>query len=354
MADTYAIIGVAKLHTAGNVAGVISHMLRTRPTPNSNGKPVDVWIQPPGVSQIMERVAEYMPRKGAVIMYDFLTTASPDFFKSATPEEIEAWKRDSLKWVQDTFGKENVLGAVFHDQCETTCHGQYLILPAMKDEKNGERLNARYYTGGREKLRGLWTSYAKAMSKYGLKRGRLYSPAKHTSIKEYYSRVNNAERRDAATKVLPEQLPAPALADRANPRAYAAKLINHAVEWYRKENAALREELAAEKGSKEDITSQVISDRELYFSLRANPDAFRALEKALAEERLGRASDRREYEKLLAAVRDFFRKNIDKNSICRKPEALGRLLDFKEIEKDLRISLKPGNEPRQSMTLERK
>lgn len=340
MPDQYAIIGVAKLHTAGNVAGVISHMMRTRDTPNSNGAGIDVRIPPPSLDQIMERVAEYMPRKNAVIMFDFMTTASPLFYQNASPETIEAWKRDSLKWVQDTFGAENVLAAVFHDRDEKTPHGSYLILPAVKDEK-GERLNARAYTGGREKLRALWTSYAKAMAKYGLKRGKMYSPAKHTAIKEYYSRVNRAERRAAAAKIRPEQLPAPTLGDRASPREYAAALINKAVAWYRKENAALREELAAEKGQKEQISRQVISDRELYSFLQENPETFRALEKELEAERLGRAADKERYIKLLAAVRTFFRKNIDRRSVYRKPENLGALLDIPELAQDVRISLTP-------------
>ena len=350
MPDQYAIIGVAKLHTAGNVAGVISHMMRTRDTPNSNGAGIDVRIPPPPLEQIMERVAEYMPRKNAVIMFDFMTTCSPSWFEGKSPAEIEAWKRDSLEWVKSVFGPEAVLAAVFHDRDEKTPHGSYLILPVVKNEK-GERLNARAYTGGRERLRALWTSYAKAMAKYGLKRGKMYSPAKHTAIKEYYSHVNNAERRAAAAKIRPEQLPAPTLGDRASPREYAAALINKAVAWYRKENAALREELEAEKGRKEKISRRVISDRELYSFLQENPEAFRALEKELEAERRGRAADKENYKKLLAAVRAFFRKNIDRRSVYRKPENLGALLDFPELADDVRISLVPDVKEPEGMEL---
>ena len=349
MADNYAIIGVAKLHTAGNIAGVLAHALRTRPTANSNGAGIDVWIQPPPLDKIMERVAEYMPRKNAVIMYDFLTTASPEFFENASPEEVEAWKRDSLKWVQDTFGKNSVVSAIFHDKDEQTCHGTYLILPVVSNEK-GERLNARHYTGGREKLRALWTSYAKAMSKYGLKRGKMYSPAEHKAIKEYYADINQAAEIAIRGKVKAEQLPEPGLKDHANPRQYAAGLINYAIERLQKQNANLRTALKTERQEKEKLLEAAAKDRELYSFLRADPDAFRTLEKELEQERRDRAADNAEHEKLLEAIRTFFRKNINARSTLRKPENLGLLKDFPELAKDIRLSLKPDGKPAQGMT----
>ena len=345
-ADQYAIIGVAKLHTAGNIAGVLAHALRTRPTANSNGAGIDVWIQPPPLDKIMERVAEYMPRKNAVIMFDFLTTSSPSFFENASPEEVEAWKRDSLKWVQDTFGKENVVSAIFHDKDEQTCHGSYLILPVVSNEK-GERLNARYYTGGREKLRNLWTSYARAMNKYGLKRGKMYSPAKHKTIKQYYADINTAAEKAARAAIRPEQLPEPGLKDHASPREYAAPLINYAVKTLQQRNANLTAALAAERKEKEKLIAATAKDRELYSFLQANPDAFRKLEEELEQEKESRAADKEKYLKLIAAVKTFFRKNVPKNSKDRTPECLGALLDFPELRKAIQIDLKQNTRQQQ-------
>ncbi|SDC76641.1 Plasmid recombination enzyme [Succiniclasticum ruminis] len=342
MADNYAIIGVAKLHTAGNVAGVLAHALRTRPTANSNGAGIDVRIQPPPLEKIMERVAEYMPRKNAVIMYDFLTTASPAFFKSASPEQVEAWKRDSLKWVQDIFGKDNVVSAIFHDKDEQTCHGSYLIIPEYEG-----KLNARHFTGGREKLRGLWTSYAQAMSKYGLKRGKLYSPAEHKTIKQYYADINAAAERAARAAIRPEQLPEPGIKDHASPREYAAPLINYAIKTMQQRNANLATALAAERKENEKLIAATAKDRELYSFLQANPDAFRKLEEKLERERESRAADKEKYLNLIAAVKTFFRKNIPANSKDRTPERLGALLGFPELKKAIQIDLTRAARPQQ-------
>ena len=347
MADAYAIIGLAKLKTIGNIQGMLAHMTRSRYTANSNGKPNTILIPPPTLQQIEERINSYMPRRNAVLAYDFLMTASPEFFRGKTEQEIAAWEQDSLAWCQKVFGPGNLIAAYSHHD-ESSIHITCTIIPEWEG-----KLCAAHFTDGRQKLRDMWTSYAQAMRPWGLKRGKLYSPAKHQAIKSYYSDVNQAKAVAIRGKVKAEQLPEPTLKDHAQPQEYAARLINYAIERLQEQNANLRTGLKAERQQREKAQAAAAKYKELYLSLLADPDGIRALEKALAEERLGRASDRREYEKLLAAVRDFFRKNIDKNSICRKPEALGRLLDFKEIEKDLRISLKPCNEPRQSMTLER-
>ena len=342
MPDNYAIIGVAKLHTAGNVAGVLAHALRTRPTRNSNGAGIDVRIQPPPLDKIMERVAEYMPRKNAVIMFDFMTTASHSFFENASPEEIEAWKRDSLKWVQDIFGKDNVVSAIFHDKDEQTCHGTYLIIPEYEG-----KLNAKHFTGGREKLRGLWTSYARAMSKYGLKRGKMYSPAAHKTIKQYYADINTAAEKAARAAIRAEQLPEPGIKDHASPREYAAPLINYAIRTMQQRNANLTTALAAERKEKEKLIAATAKDRELYSFLQANPDAFRKLEEELERERESRKADKEKYFNLIAAVKTFFRKNIPANSKDRTPERLGALLGFPELKKAIQIDLTRAARPQQ-------
>ena len=346
MKDQYAIIGLAKLHTAGNIAGVMAHMYRTRPTENSNGQPVDVRIRPKNIRAVMDNINQYCPRKNAVLAYDFLVAASPEWFIGKSPAEIEAWKQDSQKWLEDTFGKESLIGLVWHDRDETSCHGQALILPIYQDA-----LNAKHYTGDRGKMRGLWSSYAKAMAKYGLKRGKMYSPAKHESIREYYARVNASETVAAVTKVREEQLPAPTMGDRVNPKSYAAGLLNHALEWYRKENAALHEELAAERNKREQITRQVTKDRELFAFLQAEPGAYKALAQELEAERAAHGKDKERFTELVAAVAEFFKRNIDKNSVYRSHERLGKLAKFPELEKAVRLSLQMKESARGSVTL---
>lgn len=332
-ADQYAIIGVAKLKSGGNIRGVLDHMERNRKTANANGRPNDVLIKPPQLPDIMERIKSYFPRKGAVYAYDFLMTMSPGAAKNMTEEQIKNWEQDSLAWCRETFGRDNVIGAICHRD-ETTPHIQALIIPEYEG-----KLNARHFTGGREKLRGLWTSYAQAMSKYGLKRGKPYSPATHKAIKEYYADINQAEALTIRGRVKAEQLPEPSLKDHASPREYAAGLINYAIERLQKQNANLRAGLKAEQQEKEKLIEATAKDRELYSMLKDNPDAFRTLAAKLEQERQGRAADQKKYLDLITAVKTFFRKNISRNSVIRKPENLGSLLNFPELRKVIEIDL---------------
>lgn len=335
MQNNFAIIGVAKLKTEGNVSGVLAHMFRERFTPNDNGLPIDVRIKPNGVDGVMQYVNQFERRSNSVIGYDFLLTASPAFFKGLTPDELESWKQDSQRWLEDTFGKENVVALVFHDKSETTCHAQALIIP----QKDG-RLNAREWTGGRQKMRALWTSYARAMQKYGLKRGRMFSPAEHQSIKEYYSQVNEAKTRDQASKVLPKQLPSPTVEDRLHPREYASRLINEAVSWYRRENSSLRVALDAERRQRERLIGKTSHERERVSFLKENPEAFAELESALAGMQKDKATTEHRFAMLVDAVRKYFDRCIPANSTLRRPDRLGDLAQFPELMKHIRLSLR--------------
>lgn len=66
----YAIVGVSKLKTAGNIKGVLDHMTRSRETENSNGRANDILVNPAPLPDIMEEISQYFPRKNAVLAYD--------------------------------------------------------------------------------------------------------------------------------------------------------------------------------------------------------------------------------------------------------------------------------------------
>lgn len=339
----YAIIGIAKLHTAGNIAGVLDHMTRQRPTANSNGRPNDILIAPPPLPELMAEINNYLPRKNAVLCYDMLLTASPDFFIGKTEKQIQDWQRKSLEWVCRKFGRESVKACICHRD-ELTPHLSLLVLP----EHDG-KLNARHYTGGKAKMRQLWTEYGQAMKPLGLERGREYSPAKHQDIKAYYRAVNQGAELAKVREIKAEELPAPELLDRVSPRQYAADLINHVTAWIRKENGSLRAALKEERQQRERATRQMIADRELFHALQENPEAFRQLQEALKEEQRARLKDRLQYAELAAAIGDYFRQNIDPHSVLRSPDKLGKLKDFEEIQDAIRLSLTPDIKERRGM-----
>ena len=53
-------------------------------------------------------------RSDAVYMCSFVLTASPEFFKVATPEKQQKFFRDFTNFFKDKYGEENVLSAIVH------------------------------------------------------------------------------------------------------------------------------------------------------------------------------------------------------------------------------------------------
>ena len=344
MADLYAIVGIAKLKSQGNIAGALSHMLRTRATPNSNGKENLTMIKPPPLAEIMQEINLYPKKSNSVLCYDALLTTSPKFFDGKTPEQIREWAETSLQWAGQKFGEHNIKGAVLHLD-ETTPHLQLLIIPEHEN-----KLNARYYTGGREKMRALWTEYAQAVKHLGLKRGREFSPAKHKQIKEFYADVKRGAELAAGRKFTADELPAPAIGDHTNPAEYAVKLINHVATFYRKQNGNLKAELEAIRRELEQVTERTAADRQQRQQLKENPHIIDELRKALAMETTAKATEQAKYKRLLDAIRQFFKRNIDPHDVLRTPEKLGALAGFKELQKDISLSLTPIVDLRQGMT----
>lgn len=343
--DMYAIFGFAKLKTSSNIQGVIEHMTRQRYTPNADNRENDVLINPPPLPELEEELALYRPRRNAVLAYDVLLAASPEWFVGRAEWEIQEWERASLQWACDTFGRDNVKGCIGH-RSETTPHLQLIVIP----EHQG-RLCASHYTGTRQKLRDLWTSYGAAMKRFGLMRGQEYSIADHKDIKSYYADVAEGDRLAKKIKVNPEHLPSPGLLDRADPKGYAAKMANMAVQRLAEENGNLRAALNAERRERKKIERKATEDRQLYYRAKENPDFIRKLMKELEEERAKANEYGERYAALVSGVRTFFDRNIGQHSLLRLPKNLGSLQCFPELHDAIRISMSPDFKPRQGMEL---
>lgn len=135
-----------------------------------------------------------------------LSGTHEDMMIIAEKGQLDNWCNDSLKWLQDTFGKENVVSVVLHMD-EHTPHLHASIVPIV----TGERRKAKNKTAeegkrtyrkkanavrlctddvlNRDKMIGYHDSYAQAMSKYGLKRGIRGSDARHTTTAQYYRNI---------------------------------------------------------------------------------------------------------------------------------------------------------------------
>ena len=123
--------------------------------------------------------------------------------------QLDAWAKDSCGWLQKTFGKENVVSAVLHMD-EKTPHIHATVVPIVRGERRKAKLErAKNAASGkktyrtkkdrprlcaddvmaRDKLKAYQTTYAEAMTKYGLQRGIGGSEAKHISTQQYYREV---------------------------------------------------------------------------------------------------------------------------------------------------------------------
>lgn len=208
----FCIFRTEKLRTDGNVAGSISHALRTRETPNADPK-IENWTNfnkndengkshiPENVfDQAMARYRKTLPKKigkGRVPCIELMMTVSPEVM--AKPGfKITDYLNDCDHWAEEIFGKENVFLKVHHKD-EKTPHTSIFIVPKVtkkyKDGHTEEVLAAKQWLGGREKLSKLQDDFfEKVGQKYGLDRGIKNSKAKHQTQKKYYAKINQLEK----------------------------------------------------------------------------------------------------------------------------------------------------------------
>ena len=131
-----------------------------------------------------------------------LTGTHEDMERITNEGRLDEWCDDNLKYLSDTFGRENIVSAVLHMD-EQTPHIHATLVPIVKGErkrkKKEEQVKKRYRkkpTGTarlcadeimtRAKLKSYQDTYAQAMSSYGLRRGIDGSEAKHITTRQYY------------------------------------------------------------------------------------------------------------------------------------------------------------------------
>lgn len=131
-----------------------------------------------------------------------LTGTHEDMERITNEGRLDEWCNDNLKYLADTFGRENIVSAVLHMD-EQTPHIHATLVPIVKGErkrkKKEEQVKKRYRKKPtdtarlcadeimtRAKLKSYQDTYAQAMSGYGVQRGIDGSEAKHISTRQYY------------------------------------------------------------------------------------------------------------------------------------------------------------------------
>lgn len=182
----YAIMRCKKLSSMGSVAGALKHCYRERETPNADAMmtPTNEHKAAENTDEAMGKIRAMLPdkrRKDAVLAVEYVMTASPEWWKSATPEEQHRFFEHSQKWLADKYGADRIITATIHRD-ETSPHLSAFVVPLTRDG----RLSAKEFIGNKTQMSHDQTTFAEVVADLGLQRGIEGSKATHTRIQAYY------------------------------------------------------------------------------------------------------------------------------------------------------------------------
>jgi len=182
----YAIMRCKKLAKAGNVAASLKHAYRERETFNADPSrtPDNEHWAAKSTDEAMGKIRELLPekrRKDAVLAVEYMLTASPDWWKSASQEQQAAFFNQAHRWLVEKYGADRIVTASIHRD-ETSPHMTAFVVPLTKDG----RLSAKDFIGNKAQMVSDQTTFAGAVADLGLKRGIEGSKARHTRIQAFY------------------------------------------------------------------------------------------------------------------------------------------------------------------------
>ena len=162
---------------------------------------------------IDERIKELAPKRkikdDAVLITSFILCSDKEFFDGISPETQKRFFDDCTEFFAERYGKENVVSAVVHLD-ESTPHLHFNLMPVT-----GGRLCAKELFD-RSALRELQTDFYEVVGKkYGLKRGKEGSTAKHLDTVAFKTKkmteaaeekIREAEEAQTAAKPVKELL----------------------------------------------------------------------------------------------------------------------------------------------------
>lgn len=208
----YAILRVKKLKSEVAILGSMRHTFREQPTLNADPEKLasNTLIAAKSTADGMQEFRRRLPekvRKNAVLALEYLITASPEVMAEKNRSEQDRYLHDSLDWLREKHGADNVFCAAVHRD-ETTPHLVAYVMP--KDESG--KLNCRKFLGERGALREMQSDFADRVGKqHGLNRGIQGSKAKHERVSRFYGLI---------TKEAPES-DSKTLFGNVKPEAYA-------------------------------------------------------------------------------------------------------------------------------------
>ena len=211
---SYSIIRVAKVKGKTNTTGIQKHVQRE----NKNYENLDIDLEKSHLnydlvndepiefnSMIDEKIEENYTgnrkiRSDAVKHVDGIITSDNEFFNFKSQQQIQAFFEDSKQFLEDEYGKDNLLYATVHMD-EKTPHMHYGVVPITDDG----RLSAKDVVGNKKALTEFQDRFNQYLNDKGhnLERGesKHKTERKHKQVERYKSETqyhgkekNKAER----------------------------------------------------------------------------------------------------------------------------------------------------------------
>jgi len=212
-------MGFSVLHIQkpkGNDARTTAHIERTVQPGNADPERKELNKEfitfPEGVENRTQAIQHRIENAGITRKIRENQVRALQVMLSGTPEDmqriqntgnLDEWCRDNIEWLQDTFGKDNVVSAVLHMD-EKTPHIHATVVPivsgerrkAKQEENNGKKKYRKKPKDTvrlcaddvmtRDNLERFQDTYAEKMQRYGLERAIKGSDARHISTPQYY------------------------------------------------------------------------------------------------------------------------------------------------------------------------
>ena len=189
----FAIMRAKKLKTMANVTASLNHCYRERETMNADAErtPDNEHRAAESTAEATTKLKAILPnkrRKDAVLAIEYVLTASPEWWVTASGAEQQQFFDASEKWLADKYGQQNIITATIHRD-ETSPHLSAFVAPMTQDG----RLSAKDFIGNKSKMSKDQTNFATAVQHLGLERGIEGSKATHQSIKKHYAAIQKSE-----------------------------------------------------------------------------------------------------------------------------------------------------------------
>lgn len=192
--SNFAILRIRKHKNLASVYHVAKHHTREQPCKTADAtrshlnKGIGASTARAAVDQIQAHIADAQTRAkrkfrtDAVKCIEYMITASPEWWKTATPKQRGDYLNGAVKWLKERHGAANVVAAWAHHD-ERTPHLHVLVVPL-----HGDILNAKHYAGGVKVLSAMQSDFfEKVGAPVGLARGIKKSPHKHRPVKEFWA-----------------------------------------------------------------------------------------------------------------------------------------------------------------------